>query len=121
MKAFRCARTGVMYPADYVEQWGRSYGIGLGPTPVSEALVNDYDKPVVTSVDGQSMHPLSVCAAQIDCVDVPEMEYNEKKGILHIHDIGYQRRAKLMIEKQTKKSATMRTLYPTKSDDKIIS
>lgn len=41
VKAYRCNRTGLMFPADYVDQWGIKYGIGLGSKPVSEALTNN--------------------------------------------------------------------------------
>lgn len=110
MKAFRCARTGMMYPSDYIEEWGRKYGIGLGPEPVSEALVNDYHREIVGDSDG--MHALSVCRSQIDLVDVEEEEYEEKKAILAIDDVKYLKRAPLMRAKQLVKSQKMQNRFP---------
>jgi hypothetical protein len=100
-----------MFPSDYVEEWGRKYGIGLGPVPVSEALVNDYDKPVVVSAtDGTAMHPLGVCRAQVDLVSVTEKEYAEKKAILQLDDINMGKRAVMMRTKQIAKSPRMKQL-----------
>lgn len=109
-KAFRCSRTGVMFPRDYVEEWGRKYGIGLGPVPLSEALVNDYHRDIVG--DNGGMHPLSVCRAQVDLVDVTDAEYAANKAILDIDDDKYKVRSVLMRNKQLVKSAKMANKYP---------
>lgn len=115
-RAFRCARTGLYYPADYIEEWGKKYGIGLGPVPVSEALVNDYHRPIVSdpkkSDSASTMHPLSVAAAQVDLVDVEEVEFNANTAILDIDDPGMNRRATLMRDKQLVKSQGMKSRFP---------
>lgn len=69
--AFRCGHSGLYYPGDYLKEWGRRYGIGLGPTPVSECLDSEYevDPPAITPAIRrieQIMHPLRVSMAQMD-------------------------------------------------------
>jgi hypothetical protein len=111
MKAFRCSRTGMMFPADYVEQWGKTYGIGLGPVPVSEALVNDYEREIAGDGD-TGMHPLSVCKSQVDMVEVDEKEFDSKKAIIDIDDPKLRIRGQLMREKQLEKSISMKSKFP---------
>lgn len=111
MKAFRCSRTGLMFPPDYVENWGSKYGIGLGPVPISEALVNDYHRAPVGESD-TGMHALSVSRAQVDLVDVTEEEFVENEAILDIDDTGLRRRAPLMRAKQLMKSTVMMNKFP---------
>ena len=112
MKAFRCSRTGLMFPSDYVENWGSKYGIGLGPVPISEALVNDYHRGPVGESD-TGMHPLSVSRAQVDLVDVSEEEFIEYEAILDIDDVSMRRRAPLMRAKQLIKSNVMINKFPS--------
>jgi len=103
--AFRCGESGLLYPADYVKEWGRLYGIGLGPHPVSESLQSDYytDPPPITndtrSFD-QIMHPLYVSCAQMDSILVPAEEFEADKAILDLDDKGYFRRAPVLRAKQ---------------------
>jgi len=111
MKAFRCSRTGLLFPADYVEEWGRKYGIGLGPIPVSEALVNDYHRPPVGNADN-GMHALSVARAQVDLCEVTPEEFEDGKAIIDAEDMGYRKRAPLMRAKQLIKSGEMQNKYP---------
>ena len=111
MKAFRCSRTGLMFPADYVENWGSKYGIGLGSVPISEALVNDYHRGPVGDSDS-GMHPLAVSRAQVDLVDVKEEEFIENEAILDIEDPSMRRRAPLMRAKQLVKSSAMMNKFP---------
>lgn len=111
--AFRCSRTGLYFPADYVEQWGKKYGDGLGPVPVSEALTNEYGQGIPEgSRQGEAMHPLAVCKAQVDLVQITEAEYEANKAILDKEDQSLTKRATLMREKQTLKSNAMQALYP---------
>lgn len=111
MKAFRCSRTGVMFPDDYVEQWGVKYGIGLGPVPVSEALVNDYHRNVVGDSDS-GMHPLAVSRAQVDLIDVSEEEFIDNQAILDTEDPSYKKRSEIMRAKQLMKSTVMMNKFP---------
>ena len=113
MKAFRCSRTGVLFPPDYVEQWGRKYGVGLGPVPVSEALVNNYDAPIAEDrTNTRTMHPVGTCHAQVDLVEVTEEEFALNAAILHENDQDYSERATLMRKKQLLKSPKMQSLFP---------
>lgn len=112
MNCFRCARTGVMYPEDYVEEWGRKYGIGLGPVPVSEALTNQYHIDVAESKDSRrTMHPVGVCRAQLDHVTVSQEEYDAHVAILAIDDPDMTTRGELMRTKQLRKSNKMRMMF----------
>lgn len=116
MRAFRCARTNLLFPEDYIEEWGRKYGIGLGPEPVSEALVNDYHRKVVE--DGEEpMHAVSVCRAQVDLVDVDPAEFEDRKAVLAIDDVKMNRRAEIMRGRQILKSQKLRNLLPAKAAD----
>jgi len=31
MKAFQCSHSGLLYPEDYIKEWGTKYGRGMGP------------------------------------------------------------------------------------------
>lgn len=116
VRAYRCARTGVFFPGDYVEQWGRKYGIGLGPTPISEALVNMYSDPVVKSAKlNETMHPLGNALGQVDLVEVDEAEYLANKAVLAVEDPDYQIRGQIMRGRQLVHSETMAQLFPEES------
>lgn len=113
MFAFRCSRTGVLFPEDYVEEWGRTYGIGLGPVPVSEALINSYHAPVAEAeTAAQTMHPVAVCRAQVDRVEVTEAEFEANKAILAKDDKSYSQRVEIMRNKQLLKSNKLMTMFP---------
>jgi hypothetical protein len=95
VKAYRCNRTGLMFPADYVEQWGIKYGIGLGCKPVSEALVNDY-KAKKTGEGESEMYPVATSCAEVTEVEVDEDVYNAKRAILNYEDPNLNARAIIM-------------------------
>lgn len=109
---FMCLRTKVVFPEDYVEEWGRKYGIGLGPTPVSEALVNCYHDTVdLKAHPDKRMHSLAVCKAPI--VYLTDKEVADRKltiAILDYEDHAMEARGKMMREKQLKKSRVLPTL-----------
>lgn len=109
MKAFRCAWTGLYYPADYFKEWGRLYGIGLGPTPVSEALNSRTDLPCCIpegNTMDSAMHPVEVVASQMDLVEVTEDEYNSNRAVLASEDPRLEKRAKILRAKQLEKPET---------------
>lgn len=102
MKAFKCQRTGKLFPGDYVENWGRKYGIGLGPKPVSECLLNQYDgnRPVKGANGSQAMFPVGNSFAGIQEVEVSEADMKKNSAILAIDDPQMSSRAQVMIERQ---------------------
>lgn len=103
--AFRCGHSGLWYPSDYVKQWGRFYGFGLGPTPVSECLDSEYDvsppavTPDIRSID-QLMHPVRFSMAQMDFDLVAPATLESLKPILAIDDPYMERRANILRQKQ---------------------
>ena len=111
MKAFRCSRTGLLYPADYIEEWGRKYGIGLGPEPISEALVNDYHRKPVEGGE-VPMHGVGVCRSQIDLIDVTEAEFEAGRAVLAIDDPKLKKRGEIMFSRQIRKSNLLRNMVP---------
>jgi hypothetical protein len=103
------------YPDDYVEQWGRKYGIGLGPKPVSEALVSSYHFPIAIPEGAaeRAMHPLEVCQSQMDYVDkIPAADITAGKDqtILACNDPDMRLRADLMRDKQLEKSQRLSSI-----------
>jgi len=102
--AFICNHSGLFLPGDYVKQWGRLYGIGLGSQPVSEVLDSDYetDLPAITpdirSLD-QIMHPVGPCVAQVDRVMVHPSQLSNL-AVMEKEDPQMNRRAKILFEKQ---------------------
>lgn len=113
MLVFRCARTGLFYPVDYMEEWGKTYGIGLGPVPVSEALINDYLGPICKSRDSsRTMHPVGYCYSQIDLCEVADEEVELNSGVLELSDPMMSRRAAIMRERQILHCPDMGYAYP---------
>lgn len=109
---FRCARTGVLFPSDYIEMWGLLYGIGLGSKPVSEALINNYHSAIAIGMtEDTTMHTMSVCKAQVDFVTVSNEQYAKDKAILDRSDQNYKIRSAMMRTKQLRKSNKMRSRF----------
>jgi len=112
VKAFRCARTGLYYPPDYVENWGLKYGRGLGPQAVSEACVNEYNRPIAKSSDPtRTMHAIGHCRAQVDFVEIEEAEYYGNLPILMRDDPRMDRLGQLMRDKQLQKSVELQGIF----------
>lgn len=121
MNAFRCSRTGMFFPSDYVENWGKRYGIGLGPVPVSECLTNRYDLPIAEAKDAsQTMHPVGVCRAQVDYVDISEDEYNSRRAVIADDDRDMYVRARIMRDRQFAHDPKIRSLFPEEAKLKSI-
>jgi hypothetical protein len=117
VKAFRCSRTGLFYPEDYVENWGKTYGVGMGSVPISEALVNHYHEPIAEGKGSDStMHPVGLCRSQVDLVIIPESEYLANLAIVHNDDPDYLERSKIMRDKQLLKSGHMQARFPHEID-----
>jgi hypothetical protein len=105
--AFRCGHSGLWLPGDYVKEWGRLYGIGLGPTPVSEVLDSLYDiAPPAITPDlrriEQVMHPVQVSMAQVDFDMVPAAALKDGKAvaILAADDADMEKRCAIVYQRQ---------------------
>jgi hypothetical protein len=112
IRVARCDRCGLCFPVDYYEQWGRKYGIGLGPVPKCEGLASNYaQKPLPDGFIPRSvedvMHPLHTCGGSVTLTDVSEQEALDNVPILAIDDPGMRKRAQVMREHQAKKSKLM--------------
>lgn len=103
--AFQCGHSGLYLPGDFVKNWGRGYGIGLGPHPVSEVLDTDYHTapPAITpeteSLD-QIMHPVGTSFAQVDYMLVDEAVFNSEAAVLVRDDPHMRKRASIVRNKQ---------------------
>lgn len=100
---FRCNHSGLYFPSDYIKEWGRLYGIGLGPDPVSEVLDTDYSisPPEITPdirTPDQIMHPVGHCRVQVDMHLAPaeDIQY----AIPAHEDPGMFERAKVIRSRQ---------------------
>lgn len=107
LPAFRCGHSGLWLPGDYVKEWGRLYGVGLGPTPVSEVLNSLYDvAPPAITPDlrriEQVMHPVQVSMAQVDFDMVPALQLQDKAtvAILAKDDADMTDRCKIVYQRQ---------------------
>lgn len=103
--AFQCGESGLLYPADYVRNWGKLYGIGLGPHPVSESLQSEYDvaPPAITPETReltQIMHPMRSSCVQMDLDLVDADSFSERAAVLAIEDGHYKKRAPILYAKQ---------------------
>ena len=102
---FQCGASGLYYPGDYVRNWGKPYGIGLGPHPVSESLQSEYDvdppaiTPQIRSLD-QIMHPLRASCAQMDLLLIDIDDKADGFAVVAVEDLDCVRRAAIIIIKQ---------------------
>lgn len=102
---FQCGHSGLYFPRDYLNQWGRKYGIGLGPTPCSECLDTEYelDPPPITPQIrdiSQIAHPVYVTKAQVDFDLVEVNHFRSNRLICAIDDPFMEKRAMLVRGKQ---------------------
>jgi hypothetical protein len=101
---FRCSHSGLFYPSDYISQWGRKYGIGLGKEVVSECLDTLYENQVIRPENAQTMdqvmYPVGVSRSQVDCFFVSPVVAEEKKPIIASEDPVYIKRTPILIQKQ---------------------
>jgi len=104
--AFRCAHSGLLFPADYCKSWGGKYGVGLGPTPVSEVLDTDYDVAPPDIIGqkitdkAQIMHPVRHCGSQIHLVTVTQDELDSNAAIIHSADPKMRKRLPIIMANQ---------------------
>lgn len=114
--AFVCNHSGLYLPGDYVKEWGRAYGIGLGPDPVSEVLDSDYDTappaitPDIRRIE-QIMHPVGPSMSQVDRVMVHPSVFKSTAAIMARDDREMQKRAGIVRERQLiNKRGRLRTM-----------
>jgi len=100
MLAYRCRHSGLLFPEDYPKQWGRLYGIGMGPVPLSEVLDSHSYLSEAKAYNGQMMRPVGVSYAGIDLVEVTLEEFEAKKAILAKDDPEMILRTDIMQVKQ---------------------
>jgi len=105
MKAFQCSHSGLLYPENYIKEWGTTYGRGMGPEPVSMVYDTCYGVNPSIPSDTRSrrgnasiMHPVKVCRAQIDLVEVTPEEFKKRKALLP----GNPAIREILMEKQKK-------------------
>lgn len=103
--AFQCGHSGLYLPADYVKMWGRDYGIGLGPHPVSEVLDSDYYTPppaITPDIESwdQIMHPVGNSMAQVDYMLVERSAMEANLAILVKDDPKMKKRVAVVRENQ---------------------
>lgn len=103
--AFQCGHSGLYLPGDYLKNWGRLYGIGLGPNPVSEVLDTDYDiappdiTPEIRRIE-QIMHPVGPCMTQVDFLLVDPEEFKASRAVLAHEDEQMEERARIVRARQ---------------------
>lgn len=104
---FRCGHSGLYFRGDFLRGWGRDYGIGLGPDPVSEVLNSDYDiaLPALTRDIrdiNQIMFPVASTRAQVDAllVDVDAVTAAGEWAVLAKDDPDMYERAGIVRARQ---------------------
>jgi len=102
---FRCAGSGLYFPGDYLELWGRKYGHGLGRHVVSECLETDWYSPVAIPQNlrtpTQIMFPMKQGEHQVDAAIMSQKEAQRcKPAVLQINDPYYDLIAKIIRDKQ---------------------
>jgi len=104
---FQCNGTGLYFPSDYIEEWGRKYGHGLGKTVVSECLETAWGQDLAVPKNlrrpEQIMYPLKQGNHGITAVMVtPEEAKGLDYAILMIDDPFGDDRTKIIRDKQMK-------------------
>lgn len=114
MYAFRCRHSGLYFPPDYAKEWGRKYGIGMGPNVRSECLDTHFECPEAKAYDGEDMHPVGVCYAELDLVNITEEEYNAKRAVLASEDPDMTIRVRILKAKQHARKVSDATAHLAK-------
>lgn len=105
--AFQCGHSGLYFRGNYLREWGKTVGIGQGPSPVSEVLDTDYDGNL-PALSGeikrieQIMYPMGFTNAQVDAclVDVDQVTADGKWAVLATDDPEMEERALIVRSKQ---------------------
>lgn len=102
---FICLHSGLYLPGDYVKEWGRKYGIGLGGDARSECLDSEYNtRPALTGIRTLQdiMHPCKVSGAPLDVIFLSRPAPKAMLLITAREDRDGRKRGILMREKQLK-------------------
>lgn len=102
---FQCEGTGLYFPGDYLEMWGRKYGLGLGPKPISECLETAWHKKIAYPEDlktvEQIMYPLMNGGHDIGAVILSPKDVAKcPMAVLGINDPFIVKRGKILRQKQ---------------------
>jgi len=115
--AFVCNHSGLLLPGDYVKEWGRGYGHGMGRDVSSEVLDSDYYAEL-QNVEARGVRfaeqiafPIGPSFAQVDRVMVSPTQFESGKAILDSDDEGYFARMKIILPKQLNNSPRLRMIH----------
>lgn len=102
---FMCLHSQKLFPHDYIKEWGKKYGIGLGGDPRSECLDSDYN--VRPSLEGirtieDIMHPCKISGAPLDVVFLAAPAPESMRLITAREDRDGRKRGILLRKKQLK-------------------
>jgi len=103
IRFYQCTKCETIYPPDYMENWGRKYGKGLGSSPCCEALTSNYASKPQGPI-GQphlAMHSVGNCRGMMIPVMLDEAT---PTAILADEDRLMTKRAKVMQDIQRKQS-----------------
>lgn len=107
VRAFECAHSGLLFPADYYSAWGTKYGAGLGPVPVSEVLDTDYETappdPIKQGCTADKvMHSTRCTSAPVHMVYVTPEDFKARAAIVGSEDPGEKKRGEIILANQMK-------------------
>jgi len=111
VKCYRCEHSGLLLPPDYKDNWGKYYGIGLGPIPVSECLNTRYGKmPVMgervhyKAPNSEFMYAVFSTKAGIEEAQVSQEEFDDpsRRMVLQYEDPDMRIRLGIIRAKQQK-------------------
>jgi len=100
---FVCLHSGLFYPADYIKQWGKKYGIGHGGEPRSECLDTEYNtRPALDNIRSIAdiMHPCKISGAPLDVIYASQPAAPGQMLVTQWQDRNGTIRGKLMRAKQ---------------------
>jgi hypothetical protein len=112
-----CNKCGTIFPEDYMKNWGRKYGIGLGPEPVCEALDSKYEMDIAANKQDplSAMFPVGVCKGSLTIQQLPA---ETETAVLAVDDPYMQKRAKIMRDIQRGNNHALNT-YLTNAESLV--
>ena len=114
---FRCSHSGKFFPGDYVKEWGRRYGVGIGGEVRSEALDTMYEVDPMLHKSLRSikqiMHPCKVSGAPVIPVFLAKIPARKDLLIPEFEDKYGDARAEILLSYQMKNKRSKIRLYQT--------